>query len=171
MKNRTFERIATEGQRKAEEYRMKDRKNGKKDKRERRSAYLIGTLDSSHLFEHSTQPFSLFMLIACLAFTPWGLRGEQYTVTQSCPKKHLQIPCKLKTKYGKVFPIFGVFTTVSRLLLKACLWQLWNVWFHLSVSWCQTWPRPERQIARLPGRRKKCKVLKRGKTYWGMPVE
>lgn len=51
---------------------MRDSKRGK-DQGKRRSAYLTGTLDSSHLFEHSAQSFPLLVLVARLAFTPWGL--------------------------------------------------------------------------------------------------
>lgn len=42
----------------------------KREKDDKRSAYLTRTLDSSHLFEHSSQPFSLLILVAGLAFAP-----------------------------------------------------------------------------------------------------
>ena len=54
------------------------RKKNRKRQKERKSAYLTRTLDSSHLFENSTQPFSLLMLVARLAFAPWGLRGNKH---------------------------------------------------------------------------------------------
>lgn len=46
-------------------------------------AYLGGTLDSSHLFQHQAQPLPLFVNVARLAFAPRGLSGNKHNVTRA----------------------------------------------------------------------------------------
>lgn len=55
-------------------------KEEKGTREEKENAYLTRTLDSSHLFEHSAQPFSLLVLVARLAFAPRGLRRNKHNV-------------------------------------------------------------------------------------------
>lgn len=65
---------------------------------ERRGTYFTRTLDSSHLFEHSAQPFSLLMLVPRLAFAPRGLRGKKHNVALACPTTTPPRPPWLKKK-------------------------------------------------------------------------
>lgn len=141
------------------------------DKRQKRDKAMERTREKNTSVGHLIRPICLSTrrsrsLSSCSLpvwpSLPEGWGGTNTPSYKLVAPQHHPLPHITITLYQEsMFSLSFVHTVAGslndfmvRLLLKARLWQLSNSCFNLNVARCQTQPRPEQQMVRLPDRKK-----------------